>query len=158
VISQDDSGVTVTVVDRATGTESSIRAAWVIAAHCNDSSVRASLGIGRTGKGDMGHLINAFFRAPLGPLIAERPAWSYAILTPELTGAFVTFDGANEWILHRNLAAGERVEDFPAGPHAQRDASGACQAAAGVFAAPATPRAFRDGRRRSARAYCCPDW
>jgi 2-polyprenyl-6-methoxyphenol hydroxylase-like FAD-dependent oxidoreductase len=108
VISQDDSGVTVTVVDRATGTESSIRAAWVIAAHCNDSSVRASLGIGRTGKGDMGHLINAFFRAPLGPLIAERPAWSYAILTPELTGAFVTFDGANEWILHRNLAAGAR--------------------------------------------------
>jgi hypothetical protein len=33
----------------------------------------------------------------------------------------VTLDGANEWILHRNLAAGERVEDFPAGPHAQRE-------------------------------------
>jgi 2-polyprenyl-6-methoxyphenol hydroxylase-like FAD-dependent oxidoreductase len=112
-IEQDESGVTATLVDRDSGAESAIRAGWVIAADGNDSGVRASLGIGRTGQGDMGHFINAFFRAPLGPLVAERPAWSYAILTSELIGAFVTLDGANEWILHRNLAAGERVEDFP---------------------------------------------
>ncbi len=62
----------------------------------------------------MRHFINGFFRAPLSPFVAERPAWSYAILPPELTGAFVTLDGSNEWILHRNLVAGGRVEDFPA--------------------------------------------
>ncbi len=113
LISQDDSRVTVTVIDRATGSESSILAGWVIAADGNNGSVRAALGIGRTGLGDMGHFINVFFRAQLGSLVAERPAWSYAISTPELMGAFVTLDGGSEWILHRNLVAGERVEDFP---------------------------------------------
>jgi putative polyketide hydroxylase len=113
-ISQDDSGATATLTDRATGTESSIRAGWVIAADGNRSGVRAALGIGRTGQGDMGHFINVFMRAQLHPFVAERPAWSYAILTPELMGAFVTLDGAKEWILHRHLGAEERVEDFTA--------------------------------------------
>ena len=113
-VSHDETGVTATITDRLTGTESKIRADWVIAADGNGSGVRAALGIGRSGQGDMGHFINAFFRAPLGPLIAERPAWSYAILNPDVIGAFVTLDGADEWILHRNLVAGERVEDFPA--------------------------------------------
>jgi hypothetical protein len=45
--------------------------------------------------------------------VSHRPGWSYAILTPELTGAFVTLDGEHEWILHRNLLAGEGPEDFP---------------------------------------------
>jgi hypothetical protein len=60
----------------------------------------------------MGHFVNVFFRAQLGPLVAERPAWSYAVFTSELAGAFVTIDGGNEWIMHRNLDEGERVEDF----------------------------------------------
>jgi putative polyketide hydroxylase len=113
-LTQDGGGVTGTLVDRSTGVESAIRADWVIAADGNASRVRAALGIGREGQGDMGSFINVFFRAQLGPLVAGRPAWSYAILTPELMGAFVAIDGANEWILHRNLAEGERVEEFPA--------------------------------------------
>ncbi len=112
-VSQDDSGVTVALTDRGNGQASSIRAGWVIAADGNNSKIRQGLGIGRTGEGDMGHFVNVFFRAPLGLLVAERPAWSYSILTPELVGAFITLDGADEWILHRNLVEGERVEDFP---------------------------------------------
>jgi putative polyketide hydroxylase len=112
-LAADDHGVTATVVDRDSGAEESLRAGWVIAADGNDSGVRADLGIGRTGRDDMGHFINIFFRAPLGPLVADRPAWSYAVLTPELIGTFVTLDGADEWILHRNLVPGERLEDFP---------------------------------------------
>ena len=112
-VSQDDSGVTATLTDRAGGGESSVRAGWLIAADGNNGGVRLGLGIGRSGQGDMGHFVNVFFRAPLGPLVAERPAWSYSILTPELVGAFITLDGADEWILHRNLVEGERVEDFP---------------------------------------------
>jgi hypothetical protein len=111
---QDESGVTATLTDRGTGEESSMRAGWVIAADGNGSAARAGLGIGRSGLGDMGHFINVFFRAQLGPLVAERPAWSYAILTADLIGVIVTINGSDEWILHRNLDAGERVEDFPA--------------------------------------------
>jgi putative polyketide hydroxylase len=113
-LAQDDSGVTVTLTDRSTGAESSLRAGWVIAADGNNSGVRTALGIGRSGQGDMGHFVNVFLRAELGPLVSERPAWSYAVLTPELIGAFVTLNGTNEWLLHRNLEAEERVEDFPA--------------------------------------------
>ena len=112
-VSQDESGVTATLSERAGGRESIVRAGWLIAADGNNGEVRRGLGIGRSGQGDMGHFVNVFFRAPLGPLVAERPAWSYSILTPELVGAFITLDGADEWILHRNLAEGERVEDFP---------------------------------------------
>lgn len=112
-LEQDDAGVTATIVERASGEERTIRASWVIAADGNDSGVRNSLGIGREGQADMGHFINAYFRAPLGPMVADRPAWSYAVLTAELTGAFVTLDGANEWILHRNLVSGESFEQFP---------------------------------------------
>jgi putative polyketide hydroxylase len=112
-LSQDEAGVTATLTNRDTGEESAIRADWVIAADGNNSGVRTALGIGRTGQGDMGHFVNVFFRADLGRLVAERPGWSYAVLTPELIGAFITLDGATEWLLHRNLDAGERVEDFP---------------------------------------------
>ena len=113
-LAQDDDGVTATLVDRGSAQESTVRTGWVIAADGNDSHVRAALGIGRSGEGDMGHFINVFFRAPLGSLVAERPAWSYAVLTPGLIGAFVALDGGEEWIFHRNLAPSERVEDFPA--------------------------------------------
>jgi putative polyketide hydroxylase len=112
--SQESTGVTVKLTNRETGQESSVRAGWVIAADGNGSGIRGAIGIGRTGQEDMGHFINVFFNAPLGPLVAERPAWSYNILTPELTGAFVALDGDREWILHRALVAGEQVGDFPA--------------------------------------------
>ena len=113
-LTQDERAVTATLTDRATGARSTVQAGWVIAADGNSSRVRAALGIGRSGQRDMGHFINVFFRAELGALVTERPAWSYAILTPELIGAFVAIDGAHEWILHRNLTAAERVEDFSA--------------------------------------------
>lgn len=112
-LSQDDSGVTAMITDRGTGEESSIRAQWAIAADGNASGVRSALGIDRSGQGDMGHFVNIFFRAQLGPRIADRPAWSYAVFTPDVVGALVTLDGASEWIMHRNLSADERVEDFP---------------------------------------------
>jgi hypothetical protein len=55
----------------------------------------------------MGHFVNALLGAPLGPLLAECPAWSYAILTPELIGALVTLDAANEWIMRVATLLGE---------------------------------------------------
>src|SRR5436190_2174160 len=111
-LAPDDDGVTATVTDRATGEESTLRAGWVIAADGNDSGARDALGIGRTGDADMGHFVNLFFRAPVRSLVAERPAWSYACMSPEFMGAFVTIDGGDTWILHCNLGPGERVEDY----------------------------------------------
>jgi putative polyketide hydroxylase len=109
---QDDDGVTATIVARDGGETSTVRAQYLIAADGNDSSVRNACGIGRSGDADMGHFVNVFHRAPLGPLVRDRPAWSYAVITHDLTGAFVAINGDDVWLLHVNLAPGETVEDF----------------------------------------------
>jgi putative polyketide hydroxylase len=109
---QDDDGVTATVAARDGGQTSTVRAQYLIGADGNDSMVRDICGIGRTGDADMGHFVNIFHRAALGPLVRDRPAWSYAVITPELTGAFVAINGDDVWLLHVNLAPVETVEDF----------------------------------------------
>jgi putative polyketide hydroxylase len=109
---QDDDGVTATIVAHDGGQTSTVRAHYLIAADGNDSGVRDACGIGRAGDADMGHFVNIFHRAPLGALVRDRPGWSYAVITPELTGAFVTINGDDVWLLHVNLARGETVEDF----------------------------------------------
>ncbi|UGS34942.1 FAD-dependent monooxygenase [Capillimicrobium parvum] len=109
---QDADGVTATIVARDGGAPSTVQARYMIAADGNDSAVRRACGIGRAGDADMGHFVNIFHRAPLGPLVRDRPGWSYAVITPELTGSFVTINGDDVWLFHVNLAAGETVEDF----------------------------------------------
>jgi putative polyketide hydroxylase len=109
---QDDDGVTATIVARDGGETSTVRAEYLIAADGNDSTVRTTCGIGRTGDADMGHFVNIFHRAPLGPLVRDRPGWSYAVITPDVTGAFVTINGDDVWLFHVNLTAGETVDDF----------------------------------------------
>ena len=109
---QDENGVTATIVARDGGAESTVRAQYMIGADGNDSTVRSACVIGRSGEADMGHFVNIFHRAPLGPLVHDRPAWSYSVIAPDLTGAFVTINGDDVWLLHVNLAPGETVEDF----------------------------------------------
>ncbi len=109
---QDDDGVTAIIVAHDGGQTSTVRARYLIAADGNDSGVRSACGIGRAGDADMGHFVNIFHRAPLGPLVRDRPGWSYAVITPRLAGAFVTINGDDVWLFHVNLAPGETVEDF----------------------------------------------
>jgi putative polyketide hydroxylase len=109
---QDDDGVTATIVARDGGQTSTVRAQYLIAADGNDSTVRSACGIGRVGDADMGHFVNIFHRAPLGPLVRDRPGWSYAVITPDLAGSFVTINGDDVWLFHVNLVPGETVEDF----------------------------------------------
>jgi putative polyketide hydroxylase len=109
---QDDDGVTATISARDGSRTSAVRAQYLVAADGNDSTVREACGIGRAGDADMGHFVNIFHRAPLGPLVRDRPGWGYAVITPDLTGSFVAINGDDVWLLHVNLAQGETVEDF----------------------------------------------
>jgi putative polyketide hydroxylase len=109
---QDDDGVTATIIACDGGLTSTVRAQYLIAADGNDSTVRNGCGIGRAGDADMGHFVNILHRAPLGPLVRDRPGWGYAVITPDLAGSFVTINGDDVWLFHVNLAAGETVEDF----------------------------------------------
>ena len=123
---QDDDGVTATVVARDGGETSTVRARYLIAADGNDSTVRDACGIGRAGDADMGHFVTILHRAPLGPLVRDRPAWAYAAIAAKLTGTFVAINGDDIWLLHVNLRPGETVEDFTEERSVQaiRDAAG----------------------------------
>src|SRR5919204_2834718 len=109
---QDDDGITATIVPHDGGEASTVRAQYLIAADGNDSTVRNACGIGRTGDADMGHFVNIFHRAPLGPLVRDRPGWSYAVISADLSGGFVTINGDDIWLFHVDLAPGETVDDF----------------------------------------------
>lgn len=109
---QDDDGVTATIAAHDGGQTSTVRAQYLIGADGNGSTTRDVCGIGRDGDADMGHFVNIFHRAPLGPLVRGRPGWSYAVITPDLTGSFVAINGDDVWLFHVNLARGETVEDF----------------------------------------------
>ena len=109
---QDEDGVTATIIARDGGQTSTVRAQYLIAADGNDSTVRNACGIGRAGDPDMGHFVNILHRAPLGPLVRDRPGWGYAVITPDLTGSFVTINGDDVWLFHVNLPPGETVEDY----------------------------------------------
>ena len=111
-LEQDEDGLTATIVPHAGGASSTVRAEYLIGADGNDSTVRNAIGIGRDGEADMGHFVNVFHRAALGPLVRERPAWSYAVITPHVTGSFVTINGDDVWLFHVNLSPGEGIEDF----------------------------------------------
>jgi putative polyketide hydroxylase len=109
---QDDDGVTATIIARDGGQTSTVRAQYLIGADGNDSTARNACGIGRAGDADMGHFVNILHRAPLAPLVRDRPGWGYAVITPELDGSFVTVNGDDLWLFHVNLGPGETVEDF----------------------------------------------
>src|SRR3954470_13158127 len=101
-----------TIVARDGGQTSTVRAQYLIGADGDHRTVRKACGIGRTGDADMGHFVNIFHRAPLGPLVRDRPGWSYSVITPQLAGALVAINGDDVWLFHVNLAPGETVEDF----------------------------------------------
>ena len=73
-LEQDADGVTAVIRDLPDGTESFVRAKYVIAADGNRSPVRERLGIGMDGHGLLSHSITIYFRAlaDLGPLLADR--------------------------------------------------------------------------------------
>ncbi len=109
---QDENGVTATIAPHDGGETSTVRAQYLIAADGNDSSVRNECGIGRAGDADMGHFVNIYHRAALGPLVRDRPAWAYSVMTARVAGTIVTINGDDLWLMHVNLAPGETVEDF----------------------------------------------
>jgi 2-polyprenyl-6-methoxyphenol hydroxylase-like FAD-dependent oxidoreductase len=84
-LEQDADGVTAVIRDLASGTDSLVRARYVVAADGNRSPIRERLGIGMHGHGLLSHSITIYFRAlaDLGPLLRDRnPGRSGTATTP----------------------------------------------------------------------------
>jgi putative polyketide hydroxylase len=96
---QDDAGITATL-ETPEGPRT-VRADYLIGADGGRSTVRAALGIGTTGPGEMGtKKANILFRADLTPFTGGVQFVNCNITTPAARGMLVTVDGAREWCFH----------------------------------------------------------
>jgi 2-polyprenyl-6-methoxyphenol hydroxylase-like FAD-dependent oxidoreductase len=87
-LEQDDSGVTVTLRDLDSADESTVRARYVIAADGNRSPMRARLGIGMEGHGELSRSITIYFKADCAQLLAGRNQGVIYVHNPALRGFF----------------------------------------------------------------------
>ena len=85
---EDADGVTVTLRDLDAGTESTVRAQYVVAADGNRSPTRNRLGIGMDGYGLLSRSVTIYFRADCGPLLQDRNQGVIYVHNPTLRGFF----------------------------------------------------------------------
>src|SRR5215468_10303708 len=123
-LEQDADGVTVVIRDLASGTESSVRAKYVVAADGNRSPTRQLLGIGMHGHGLLSHSITIYFRAEadLGLLLRDRNQGVHYVTNPLLRGFFRLDRSGNAGFLVVNLVGDisrpEIVAAYPSAPWA----------------------------------------
>jgi 2-polyprenyl-6-methoxyphenol hydroxylase-like FAD-dependent oxidoreductase len=117
---QDAAGVTAVVRDLESGTESSVRAKYVVAADGNRSPVRERLGIGMHGHGLLSHSITIYFRAlaDLGPLLKGRNQGVHYVTNPLMRGFFRLDRSGNAGFLVGDTSRPEVVAAFPSAPWA----------------------------------------
>jgi putative polyketide hydroxylase len=108
--------VCATLVNRATGERSLVRAAYLIAADGARSPIRASLGIALNGTGVLSHQLNVYFHADLTSLVKGREFSMCLIDNPDVRGMFASINNTDLWVFHISYdpGHGERPEDFPA--------------------------------------------
>jgi 2-polyprenyl-6-methoxyphenol hydroxylase-like FAD-dependent oxidoreductase len=87
-LDQDDDGVTATLRDLESGTESTVRAQYVVAADGNRSPTRARLGVDMRGHADLSRSITIYFRADCAELLRDRNQGVIYVHNPELRGFF----------------------------------------------------------------------
>jgi putative polyketide hydroxylase len=97
-VEQDDSGVTITAFDEATGKERTFRGKYLAGADGGRSTVRDCVGIDAPETGVMGYQLNVSFEADLSPYIGDRKYVIYWIINSDTQGAFLTYDGKKRWI------------------------------------------------------------
>jgi 2-polyprenyl-6-methoxyphenol hydroxylase-like FAD-dependent oxidoreductase len=87
-LEQDDDGVTVTLRDLDSGDDREVRARYVVAADGNRSPIRARLGIGMRGYGQLSRSITIYFRADCAELLRDRNQGVLYVHNPRLRGFF----------------------------------------------------------------------
>jgi putative polyketide hydroxylase len=155
-LEQDADGAFARVVERGTGEETWVRAAWVVAADGAQSQIRSLLNIGMRGPGALFHRMGIYFRADLREVGRDRPALIYLLSPPEGPGVMAAVNLADLWLYMApfNPGQGEQVEDFTTERCVQlvRSAIGAQALDVEVLSAlpwegsSAVAERFRDGR------------
>ncbi|KAG0650178.1 polyketide hydroxylase [Hyphodiscus hymeniophilus] len=116
-VSQNEAGVTAILKDRSSNNTYTVTADYLIAADGASSPIRESLGIKRTGRGDMGNLLNILFHTTpsLSDFVKNREISLCQIETPEVTGLLTSINNAERWVFHLvySPSKGEKPSDYP---------------------------------------------
>jgi 2-polyprenyl-6-methoxyphenol hydroxylase-like FAD-dependent oxidoreductase len=113
-LTQDRTGVTAQVVERDSGTPTTVRAAYLLGADGARSTVRQSLGVPMIGPSALSHQVSILFEANLGPLVADRRSVLYHIANPDVRGIFLAVDNADRWLFTTTYdpTRGESPSDY----------------------------------------------
>jgi len=111
---QDDQGVTATITDRLDGSETAVKAQYVIAADGAQSRVRKLVANKMIGEEGVYDSVNILFNADLREWTADRPAALYFVEQPELRATFLTINAHDRWsfLIHSLKHYGYTPRDF----------------------------------------------
>jgi putative polyketide hydroxylase len=110
----DAEGVTATVRDLGTGTESRIRADYLIAADGNRAGIRHQLGVEADGPGVLGHAAHFLFDADLDSVLRDRRFLLAYFDRPRTGTVLCPLGPGGRWMLGVPFRAeqGESIDDF----------------------------------------------
>lgn len=110
---QDANGVVATLRDRTTEVESTVHAAYLIAADGAGSPIRQKLGAQTTGAGTLGYLLSILFHADLRELIRGREFSMCLINQPTFRGLLTSINNHDRWVFHLSYdPESDPVEEF----------------------------------------------
>lgn len=82
-LEQDDDGVTVRVIDQASGRVETIRASYVVGADGGQSRVADAIGLPLVGESGISGAMNVRFTADLSKYVAHRPGSLFEVIQPQ---------------------------------------------------------------------------
>jgi len=117
--SQDADGVSVTLEDRASGGQRTVRARYLVATDGAHSPARSALGVAMAGlgpvsRGQLGHFVNVYFRADLSELVRGREFILCFVERPEAEGILMAVNNSDRWLfnIEYDPERGETPEAF----------------------------------------------
>ncbi|MFD4790057.1 FAD-dependent monooxygenase [Streptomyces sp. NPDC058459] len=109
---QDADGVTAVLRDLRDGSETTVRASYLVAADGVRSPVREGLGIGTHGQGVFGRQMNIIFRASLDEYVDGRRFFLCFVSNDRVKGVLGRLDGGDRWVLAPSLPPQETHAEF----------------------------------------------
>lgn len=110
---ENDTGVTVKLLDRKNNKEELVHAQYVIAADGAHSAIRKQLGIEMEGPDNLGRSCSVYSEFDISQWTQHRPSVGFFFTDPKLLGrSLFTAYGKNRWIVGMHFKAENTKEDF----------------------------------------------